>query len=200
MRRRQRQMALGLLFTLLVVGTGIPSIGRGTVSGEPKRSGIFVATGRVLRHQPATPPASSVALPPSPPSVAGAPPPASTPFPPPPAPPLRILEMQATTGVVFKHPLDDVKVFRPDQHEIYAWFRWTDAKPGARVTGRLLYRIGDRKIEALKSHMQIFSAEDKGHVTFRAADAGTSWPEGNYRIEIVANDILVGALDIEVRR
>lgn len=111
---------------------------------------------------------------------------------------LQVPELQFTTQIAFGRPVDSVTAFRPDHPAIFVWFRYAGGQPGGTITARLVFLAQAGEIEAFNTTGQMSKPEDVGYFKFTAPSDG--WPEGRYRVDLVANGTKVRAQEFQVRR
>ncbi len=111
---------------------------------------------------------------------------------------LAIPELQLTTQVAFGRPVDRAATFRPDQPAVFAWFRWTGARPGSPLTGRLVFLAPAGDIQAAVVSTELAAPEDVGFIKFSAPSDG--WPEGRYRLELSTNGAALTSQEFTVAR
>jgi len=111
---------------------------------------------------------------------------------------LQIIQIQLTTQVAFGRPVDSVTSFAPNQPTIIAWFRYAGAQPGSTLSGRLVFLAPAGEIDALTSTVPLAKPEDATSLRFNMPPE--MWPEGRYRLDLMAGGATCGSIQFDVRR
>ena len=95
--------------------------------------------------------------------------------------------------------VDITDAFSPDVNPIHVWFRLAGFAPGTTLTSRWTYLGGSAPQVIGTGEFTIAATSDYGTFNYELA-AGKRWPAGDYRIEILRDDTVVGVATFVVTR
>lgn len=111
---------------------------------------------------------------------------------------VRVSEAVGAARVVAGRPVGVADTFPPDLNPIYIWFRIEGASMGMVLRSRWRWLGGASPVEIGRGETEVPATANYGMFEYGLA-AGKHWPEGQYEVDILQGDRLLGTARFRVR-